>query len=73
MIRAIIYLYMLLLVVDAVLSYVPSLKGHKAVRLLRKASDFTCAPIRKILPPDLPLDVSPLIVIVLLKLFVAIF
>lgn len=71
MIRALINLYILLLIVDVILSYLPQFRHHPMVQWIRKAADFTCKPIRKVLPPNLPLDISPLIVILLLKLAVA--
>ncbi|MCO4793935.1 MAG: YggT family protein [Bacteriovoracaceae bacterium] len=73
MIRIIIDVYVFLLIVDAILSYMPQFKGHPAVLNIRKAADFTCAPVRKFLPSDLPFDASPLVVIILLKLFVLLF
>ena len=68
MIRALIQLYILLLVVNAFISYIPSLQKNQWVKELNKVCDFSCKPIRKYLPPDLPFDLSPLVVIVLLNL-----
>ena len=68
MIRAVINLYVLLLIVNAVLSFFPELRFRPFVITIKKYADFTCAPIRKRLPPDLPFDFSPFIVILALKL-----
>lgn len=71
MIRALINVYIVILIIDAILSYLPQFRHHPLVVWIHKAADFTCKPIRQVLPPNLPLDISPLIVILLLKLVVA--
>jgi YggT family protein len=68
LIRVLIDLYIFLLVVDIILSYLPQYRHHVAVTNIRRLADFTCAPVRRWLPKDLPFDFSPLIVITLLKL-----
>lgn len=67
MIRFIIDLYIYLLIADAILSYFPQFKNQPWAMWIRKICDYTTAPIRKIIPQDLPFDISPLIVIVILQ------
>lgn len=71
MIRFLINAYILVVILDAVLSYFPGLKGQSWVQILRQIADFTQKPIRKVLPPDMPIDLSPLIVILGLQLLMA--
>ena len=73
MIRFLIDIYILVLVADVILSYIPDLRGNQIVQVIHKMADASCRPIRKHLPPDLPLDFSPLIVILVLRAFVALF
>ncbi|TNF05578.1 MAG: YggT family protein [Deltaproteobacteria bacterium] len=73
MIRLLIDAYIFLLILDAILSYAPQFKNYPAVLIIRKLANYSCAPVRKLLPPDLPFDFSPIIVILLLNLFVALF
>ena len=77
MIRFAIDLYILVIVVDAVLSFLPQLRRETWVLYIRQISGYSLNPVRKILhrylPDALPFDISPLIVILLLKLFVALF
>jgi YggT family protein len=71
MIRTILDLYILVLIVDVIISYIPSVKYQPWAKTIHKVSEFTCKPVRQILPPDLPMDPSPMIVIIginLLKL-----
>ena len=77
LIRLIIEIYIYVLLADAVLSFLPQFKSHQAAVAVRKLSDLICKPIRKLLPSDMssrfPFDFSPLIAIVVLRLFVALF
>jgi uncharacterized protein YggT (Ycf19 family) len=68
MIRTLLDLYSLLLIADFIISFFPSIKYQPWVRNIRKASEFTCKPVRQILPPDLPIDPSPFIVILAINL-----
>jgi YggT family protein len=68
MIRVLIDIYIILILLDAILSYIPNLKGHPYVQKLRMICEFSQRPIRKYMPQGLPLDPSPIVVILLLKL-----
>ncbi|MBF0361461.1 MAG: YggT family protein [Oligoflexia bacterium] len=71
MVRSIIHLYILIIIADAVLSYVPQYRTKQWAQVIRKIADFSLDPIRKLLPKDLPFDVSPLIAIIVLQLIMA--
>ena len=71
MIRILIDFYIFILVLNAILSYIPSIQKQQWVLFLKKASEFTCRPVRQYLPKDLPIDASPLVIIVLLNLIMA--
>ena len=73
MIRALLRIYSLLILLDALLSFFPELSKHEWRRKLKKVCDFTLDPVRKRLPHHLPFDVSPMIVILGLYLFMEIF
>lgn len=68
MIRSLINLYVLVLIIDVILSYLPQYRHQHWAQFIKKAADFTCKPIRQIMPPDLPFDFSPMIVIMGLQL-----
>ncbi|MBK23343.1 MAG: hypothetical protein CME70_04995 [Halobacteriovorax sp.] len=75
MIRSILNIYILVLVADVILSYLPQFRNYPAVLYIKKASDFTCKPIRKLLrqlvPQDFPFDFSPFLVILSIKILEA--
>ena len=64
LISGILEFYVLILIVDALLSYFPQARRHIVGQKIKFAADLTCKPIRKVLPGDLPFDISPIIVIV---------
>ena len=68
MIRTLLDIYIFVLIADAVLSFFPQVRHHQVVLGVKQAADFTCRPVRRLLPQDLPFDFSPLIVILGIKL-----
>lgn len=68
MIRGLINIYIIITIAEAILSYVPQVKSQQWYKTLKQITDATQAPIRKVLPQDIPVDLSPLIVIFLLNL-----
>lgn len=74
MISTLIDIYILVLIVDVILSYLPQYKSHPFTVRIRQMSDFTCEPVRRVLPPnEIPFDISPIVVIFILKILSAIF
>ena len=68
MIRFLIDVYVIVLVVDAVLSFLPEFKKYQAAQLIRRLSEPSCRIARRYLPSDLGFDISNFVVIVVLKL-----
>ena len=71
MIRLLIQLYILILIINAFLSYVPSLRTQDWATQINKVSELTCRYVRPYMPKDLPFDISPVVVIILLNLIMA--
>lgn len=68
MIRVLLNLYSLLIIVDAVLSYLPQYQEHSIAKKIKFFADFILNPIRRFLPKEWPVDVSPLVAIVFIRL-----
>jgi uncharacterized protein YggT (Ycf19 family) len=68
MIRFILKIYIYLIILDAIMSYFPQYRNRPWAKTLKQIADFSQNPIRKLLPADLPFDIAPLIVIILLNL-----
>lgn len=71
MIRLVINLYILILILDTVLSYLPQFRHTNWATKIREVANLTLRPIRRYMPADMPFDFSPVVAIVLLKLLVA--
>ena len=73
MLVTLIEIFILLLIVDAVISFVPNpdVQRHPLVLQLRRITDAPQKPIRQLLPPDMPFDPSPIVVILLLRMLAA--
>lgn len=71
MIRILIDVYIFLIIADAIISYLPQIHHYQFVKMLKVATEFSQAPIRKHLPQGLPIDASPIVVIMILKIFAA--
>ena len=67
-IRTILELYIYALIFDAIFSFFPNLQKQKWRQQLKKVCDYSCNPIRKYLPPHLPFDFSPILVILIIRL-----
>lgn len=63
MIDAILHIFTLIIFFDVIMSYVPDLRKHEWARTLHQIADAPQKPIRELMPKDLPLDPSPMIVI----------
>lgn len=66
-IRTILEIYIYALIFDAIFGFFPELMKYNWRRKLKKLCDFSCNPIRKRLPPNLPFDFSPILVILLIN------
>ena len=68
MIHALLQIFIYILIFDVVLSYVPQLRAQKWAETLHKIADAPQKPIRDMLPKDLPLDPTPMILIILIQI-----
>lgn len=63
MIRFLLYVYMFLLLIDFVVSMFPNFRHQPWAKKISSLTDPVCAPFRKILPKEIPLDFSHFLVI----------
>lgn len=68
MIHAILQLFIYLMIADIILSYVPNARNQEWAKMLHKIADAPQKPIREMLPQNMPLDPSPMIVIILIQM-----
>lgn len=68
MIHSLLQLFIFIIIIDALLSWVPQARGQKWAQILHKIADAPQRPIREMLPKDLPLDPTPMIIIMLIQM-----
>ncbi len=68
MIHSLLQLFIYLLIADVILSYFPDVRRQKWAETLHKIADAPQKPIREMLPKDLPIDPSAMIVIILIQI-----
>lgn len=61
-------LFIYVLIIDIILSYFPQLMAQKWAQTLHKIADAPQRPIREMLPKGLPLDPTPMILIILIQM-----
>lgn len=68
MIHVLLQLFIYILVIDVILSWVPQARSQKWAQIIHKIADVPQKPIRDMLPKDLPLDPTPMILIILIQM-----
>lgn len=67
MIHALLQLFIYIIIADVILSYFPQARGANWAQTLHKIADAPQKPIREMMPAGMPLDPSPMIVIILIE------
>lgn len=68
MIRFILNLYSFIIIADVLLSWAPQYQKEEWAKIIKRLAGYTLNPVREILPKDLPFDISPIIVLLILRL-----
>ena len=68
MIHTLLQLFIYILIADIIMSYMPQFRDQSWARALHKIADAPQKPIRELLPRDLPIDPTPMIVIILIQI-----
>ena len=68
MIHYLLQLFIYIIIADVILSYFPDVRRQQWAQVLHKIADAPQRPIREMLPKDIPLDPSPMIIIILIQI-----
>jgi YggT family protein len=68
MIHALLQIFIYILIIDVLMSYFPQMRTQKWAEMLHKIADAPQRPIREMLPKDMPLDPTPMILIILIQM-----
>jgi YggT family protein len=64
MLHVLLQIFIYILIFDVIMSYFPDMRRQKWAQVLHKIADAPQKPIRDMLPKDLPLDPTPMILII---------
>lgn len=67
-IKSLLQFFIYIVLADVIMSYVPQMREQKWAQVLHKIADAPQKPIREMLPENLPLDPTPMIVIILIQM-----
>ena len=68
LIHLILQLFIYVLIIDVIMSYFPQIRSQKWAEILHKIADAPQKPIREMLPQQMPLDPTPMILIILIQM-----
>lgn len=68
MIHAILQLFIYIIIIDALLSWAPQVRSQKWAEMLHRIAEAPQKPIREMLPSNLPIDPTPMILIILIQM-----
>ena len=64
MLHVLLQIFIYILIFDVIMSYFPDMRRQQWAQVLHKIADAPQKPIRDMLPKDLPLDPTPMILII---------
>jgi YggT family protein len=64
MLHVLLQIFIYILIFDVIMSYFPDMRRQQWAQVLHKIADAPQKPIREMLPKDLPLDPTPMILII---------
>lgn len=72
MIHSLLQIFIYILIIDILMSYFPQIRHQKWAQMIHKIADVPQKPIREMLPKDMPLDPTPMILIILIQVLMSI-
>lgn len=68
LIHQLLQLFIWIIIIDALMSWAPQVREQKWAQVLHKIADAPQRPIRDMLPKDIPIDPTPMILIILIQM-----
>ncbi len=72
-IHGILQLYIYIIIIDVIMSYFPQVRSQVWAQKLHQVADVSLRPIREMMPANLPFDISPMIVIIVIQILMSLF
>ncbi len=68
MIDGILQIFIYIIIIDVLMSWAPQVRSQKWAQTLHKIADAPQKPIREMMPQNMPLDPTPMIIIILIQM-----
>ena len=72
-IHGILQLYIYIIIIDVIMSYFPQMRSQAWAQKIHQIADVSLRPIREMMPANLPFDISPMIVIIVIQILMSLF
>lgn len=72
LIHGLLQLYIYVIIIDVILSYFPQMRSQLWAQKIHQIADVSLRPIRDMMPANLPFDISPMIVIILIQILMSV-
>lgn len=73
MIGWLLQIFIYIVIIDVILSWIPEVRRQEWAQVLHKIADAPQRPIREMLPQGMPLDPTPMIVIIICQMLMYLF
>lgn len=71
-IHGLLQLYIYIIIIDVIMSYFPQMRNQVWAQKLHQIADISLRPVRDMMPGNLPFDISPMIVIIVIQILMSI-
>ncbi|MFA5584388.1 MAG: YggT family protein [Bacteriovoracaceae bacterium] len=68
LIHGFLQLYIYIIIIDVIMSYFPQMRGQVWAQKIHQMADVSLRPVREMMPANLPFDISPMIVIIVIQI-----
>lgn len=72
LIHGFLQLYIYIIIIDILMSYFPQMKSQLWAQKIHQIAEVSLRPVREMMPGNLPFDLSPMIVIIVIQILMSI-
>lgn len=65
-------LYIYVIIIDVVMSYFPQVRSQVWAQKIHQIADISLRPVRDMMPANLPFDISPMVVIIVIQILMSV-
>lgn len=65
-------LYIYVIIIDVIMSYFPQVRSQVWAQKIHQIADISLRPVRDMMPANLPFDISPMVVIIVIQILMSV-